>query len=86
MVASADGDSELVTADQVTDRLADDPVLRVAAALCVLPMVWVEGSGVRFRRADLEAWVEQQRAQQRRRALTDAARSQAEPGHESKNT
>lgn len=51
----ADG-TELLTTEQVIDRLLEDAVLTRAAATCVLPAVRFGGSW-RFRRADLDAWI-----------------------------
>jgi len=62
MDAELNTEPELLTTDQVCDRLAGEPALRRVAALCVLPMVAVEGGGVRFRRADFDAWVAREHA------------------------
>ena len=51
--------SELLTADEVIDRLLEDANLRRVAAMCVLPAVRV-GAGWRFRRTDLDDWIRQQ--------------------------
>lgn len=68
MAGPADAPPGLITADQVCDRLAEEPALQAASALCVLPMVWVEGRGVRFCRADLEAWIAREYAIRARRS------------------
>jgi excisionase family DNA binding protein len=52
---------ELLTSDQVIDRLLDDPNLRRLASTCVLPAVRF-GKEWRFRRSDLEAWIRRQTA------------------------
>jgi excisionase family DNA binding protein len=50
---------EFLTATEVIDRLTRLPArLRRLAAACVLPAVRV-GDEWRFRRADLDAWIEQ---------------------------
>jgi excisionase family DNA binding protein len=51
--------SDLLTTEQVMDRLLTRPALRRAAVTCVLPAVRV-GAEWRFRRADLEAWITRQ--------------------------
>jgi excisionase family DNA binding protein len=48
--------SELLTTDEVIDRLLEDANLRRAATTCVLPAVRV-GSTWRFRRSDLDEWI-----------------------------
>jgi hypothetical protein len=78
MNATNDRDRSLMTADQVTDRLANEPALRAVAASCVLPIVWVEGQGVRFRRADLETWIANEHASSRRQVLKDGTDRNAE--------
>jgi excisionase family DNA binding protein len=55
--APAADPGELLSADQVIDRLVSTPGLRRHAATCVLPAVRVGGDW-RFRKADLEAWIE----------------------------
>jgi excisionase family DNA binding protein len=50
---------ELLTTEEVIDRLLADANLRLVAATCVLPAVRF-GSGWRFRRADLEDWIRRQ--------------------------
>jgi excisionase family DNA binding protein len=49
-------DADLLTTEQVMDRLLARPALRRAASTCVLPAVRV-GAEWRFRRDDLEAWI-----------------------------
>jgi excisionase family DNA binding protein len=52
-------DADLLTTDQVIDRLLEDANLRRIAATCVLPAVrW--GNDWRFRRTDLEEWIRRQ--------------------------
>ena len=50
---------DLLTADEVIDRLLEDASLRRVAATCVLPAVRV-GSSWRFRRTDLDEWIRRQ--------------------------
>jgi hypothetical protein len=54
-----DESGNLLTTDQVLDRLFSDVRLRSVALTCVLPAVRSEGKW-RFRRADLEEWIERQ--------------------------
>jgi hypothetical protein len=49
--------AELLTGDQVIDRLLERPALRRIALTCVLPAVRV-GDEWRFRRTDLETWIQ----------------------------
>jgi hypothetical protein len=49
-------DIDLLTADQVVDRLLKFPKLRQLTSTCVLPAVRVENEW-RFRRHELEAWI-----------------------------
>ena len=51
--------TELLTSEEVLDRLMAEPGLRMFAATCVLPAVR-RGTEVRFRRCDLDAWIEQE--------------------------
>ena len=53
------GSSELLTTDEVIDRLLEDANLRRVAATCVLPAVRV-GATWRFRRSDLDEWIRRQ--------------------------
>ena len=53
--------NELLTTDEVIDRLLEDANLRRVAATCVLPAVRV-GSTWRFRRSDLDEWIRRQTA------------------------
>jgi len=55
-VETARVDHDLLTADQVIDRLLRFPQLRQLTATCVLPAVRVENEW-RFRRHELEAWI-----------------------------
>jgi hypothetical protein len=48
----------LLTAEQVIDRLSESPRTRRLAVTCVLPAVWCE-AGWRFRARDLESWIAQ---------------------------
>ena len=52
---------ELLTTDQVIERLLADPNLRRIAATCVLPAVRF-GKEWRFRKIDLEDWIRRQKA------------------------
>jgi excisionase family DNA binding protein len=61
-------ETDLLTTEQVMDRLLSRPALRRAAATCVLPAVRV-GAEWRFRRGDLEEWI----ALQTSSSATDAA-------------
>lgn len=49
-------DPDLLTAQQVIDRLVDRPSLRKKALTCVLPAV-KHGNQWRFRRSDLDLWM-----------------------------
>ena len=51
---------ELLTSEEVIERLRSDELLRRRAVTCVLPAVrW--GGEWRFRRTDLDAWIARQR-------------------------
>lgn len=52
--------SEWLTSEQVVDRLLEDPLLRRTASTCVLPAVRC-GDEWRFRRSDLDQWIDRQR-------------------------
>jgi hypothetical protein len=52
-------DSQLLTSEEVMDRLLSDARLRRLASLCVLKAVRHENEW-RFRRGDLEAWIAEQ--------------------------
>ena len=52
---------DLLTTEDVMDRLLTEPALRRAALTCVLPAVRV-GTEWRYRRCDLEAWIADQRS------------------------
>jgi excisionase family DNA binding protein len=52
---------ELLTTEQVMDRLLADKRLRRVASTCVLPAIRC-GKEWRFRRSDLDEWIDQQRA------------------------
>lgn len=49
----------LLTTEEVIERLLEDATLRRVAATCVLPAVRF-GDSWRFRRTDLDAWIERQ--------------------------
>jgi hypothetical protein len=49
--------ADLLTAEDVVERLSADPALRRLAAHCVLSAV-PTSDGWRFRRSDLDAWIE----------------------------
>jgi hypothetical protein len=51
-------DSDLLTTEQVIERLLDADLRRVAAT-CVLPAV-KSGGHWRFRRVDLDGWIQRQ--------------------------
>ena len=52
--------TDLLTTDEVIERLQSDPLLRRRAVTCVLPAVrW--GQEWRFRRDDLDSWIARQR-------------------------
>ena len=51
---------DLLTADQVIDRLLSDPALRRVAVICALPAVRHQGEW-RFQKSDLDAWIARQR-------------------------
>ena len=56
-MASDDADApNLLTSEQVTERLALEPDLRRVAMRCVLRAVRIDGA-VRFRRTDLDNWI-----------------------------
>jgi len=52
-------DSEFLSSEEVLEELLKRPALRQVAATCVLPAVRC-GLEWRYRRADLDAWLEQQ--------------------------
>ena len=60
--ATVDSATDLLTTDQVMDRLLADESLRRAAATCVLPAIRY-GTEWRFRKGDLEAWIQRRRAE-----------------------
>jgi hypothetical protein len=51
-----EADEELMTSEQILDRLQVEPALRSFALTCVLPAVR-RGEDLRFRRRDLETWI-----------------------------
>jgi excisionase family DNA binding protein len=58
---SKSASNDLLTTDEVVDRLLEDANLRHIAATCVLPAVRV-GSTWRFRRSDLDEWIRRQKS------------------------
>ena len=54
----------LLTHEEVIERLCEIPEGRRYALTCVLPAVWC-GDGWRFRERDLEAWIAQHRGRTR---------------------
>jgi excisionase family DNA binding protein len=52
-------DRDLLTGQQVIERLLSDRKLRRVAATCVLPAVRC-GTEWRFRRSDLDDWIQRQ--------------------------
>src|SRR3989442_616472 len=60
MNTTAAESGDLLTTEQVMDRLLADNMLRRLAATCVLPAVRY-GSEWRFRKSDLDAWIQRQR-------------------------
>jgi hypothetical protein len=58
--ATIDDASDFLTSDEVLDRLMSDVGLRRVALTCVLPAVRSAGKW-RFRKSDLEEWIEQNR-------------------------
>jgi excisionase family DNA binding protein len=60
--ATADSAADLLTTEQVMERLLADESLRRAAATCVLPAIRY-GKEWRFRKTDLEAWILRRRAE-----------------------
>lgn len=55
-IAQSDEHTELLTSEEVIQRLHADAILRRVALTCVLPAVRC-GNEWRFRRSDLEAWI-----------------------------
>jgi excisionase family DNA binding protein len=51
--------ADLLSGDEVIEKLLERPTLRRSALTCVLPAVRV-GNEWRFRRQDLESWMERQ--------------------------
>ena len=60
--AATDDQAELLTSEQVMDRLLADANLRRLAATCVLPAVRY-GDAWRFRRTDLDDWIRRRSTQ-----------------------
>jgi excisionase family DNA binding protein len=58
MMPKSRTEADLLTADQVIERLLDANLRRVAAT-CVLPAIR-SGDNWRFRRADLDEWIRRQ--------------------------
>jgi hypothetical protein len=59
-IAQTDDPMELLTSEDVIQRLCADSALRRLAITCVLPAVRYADEW-RFRRRDLDAWIMQQR-------------------------
>ncbi len=55
----ANSDAQLLTTDEVIDRLLADAHLSRMASTCVLPAVRVRNEW-RFRKSDLDAWIRRQ--------------------------
>ena len=53
---------ELLTTDEVMNILLANADLRRRAATCVLPAVRCGSGEFRFRKSDLDSWIERQRA------------------------
>jgi hypothetical protein len=58
-IAQSEGQEDLLTSEEVFQRLHANAVLRRVALTCVLPAVRAEGDW-RFRRSDLDAWIARQ--------------------------
>jgi excisionase family DNA binding protein len=54
---TADSSPDLLTTEEVMERLLADDSLRRSAARCVLPAIRC-GTEWRFRKRDLDAWIE----------------------------
>jgi hypothetical protein len=65
MIDASPRDPDLMTTDEVISALLGDPFLRRRAVTCVLPAVHC-GKDVRFRRSDLDAWIRELRARERK--------------------
>ena len=59
--ATQESSAELLTTEQVMERLLADESLRRSAARCVLPAIR-HGKEWRFRKRDLDAWIERHRS------------------------
>jgi excisionase family DNA binding protein len=59
--ATADSSPDLLTTEEVMERLLADDSLRRSAARCVLPAIRC-GTEWRFRKRDLDAWIERHRS------------------------
>jgi excisionase family DNA binding protein len=59
--AIAESSSDLLTTEEVMERLLADESLRRSAARCVLPAIR-HGKEWRFRKRDLDAWIERHRS------------------------
>jgi hypothetical protein len=55
-IRSGSRDNQLLSSDQVIDRLLAEPSVRHKASTCVLPAVRL-GTEWRFRLADLDDWI-----------------------------
>jgi hypothetical protein len=62
-IAQSDESPDLLTSEEVIQRLCADSALRRLAVTCVLPAVrWADEW--RFRRSDLDAWIVRQKGAQ----------------------
>jgi excisionase family DNA binding protein len=61
MTKRADPIADLLTTEEVMERLLADESLRRSAARCVLPAIRC-GKEWRFRKRDLDAWIERHRS------------------------
>jgi excisionase family DNA binding protein len=59
--SAAESSADLLTTEEVMERLLADESLRRSAARCVLPAIR-HGKEWRFRKRDLDAWIERHRA------------------------
>jgi excisionase family DNA binding protein len=58
---TSDSSPDLLTTEEVMERLLADDSLRRSAARCVLPAIRC-GTEWRFRKRDLDAWIERHRS------------------------
>lgn len=59
-IPQLDNPVELLTSEEIIQRLAADSALRRVAVTCVLPAIRY-GAQWRFRRCDLESWIARQK-------------------------